>query len=646
MTGIPRPPRTARPRTVRTRIATLLAGPLIALLALWGHTAVTAAQQLDADRRQQRAESGTLAPALAAAHALQDERRAAATYLARPDRRAADALETAAERTRRATGALPADAEPVARRLTALDGLRTRLTAGRGGWPEAYAGYTAAVEETLRTADAAPVAGRAPEPAWAEEYLARQDALLLAAHHAAAFDAGRHREFAAAAAGRRALETVAAGALDAPARERLAALSAGTGRTAVSTVERAVLEAAPGTAAALAATEGWERWQSGYPRLRDGLREVQRADAAGERAPTALGVSARTAAPAGLAAIVLAVAVSAVAGRALVADLAALRAAALEIARRKLPQALRRIRSGGAVDIAAEAPELPLAHDEIGQVRQALGIVHRSALRAAEERAELSDGVSRALVNLARRSQALVGRQLELLDEMERTTEDPGKLAELFRLDHLSTRMRRQAESLLILSGAEPGRSWGRPVPLTSVVQAAVCEIEDYRRVELRRLPDVALAGHAVADLTHLLAELLENATRFSPAHTWVRVTAQYTEDGYLCEIEDAGCGLRSPELAHANRRLGQSDAQDLGSTDRLGLFVVGRLAARHGISVRLRDQLSAGLTATVLVPSPLLSTVPPGWAEPPPGDGADGGPAGPEEHGGVRGMTGMTYSA
>lgn len=295
---------------------------------------------------------------------------------------------------------------------------------------------------------------------------------------------------------------------------------------------------------------------------------------------------------------------------------------------------MRRLRAGEEIDVHAETPPGPAPQDEIGQVGEALTTVHRAALSAAVERAELAHGISGVFVNLARRSQVLVHRQLNLLDTMERRADDPNELGDLFRLDHLTTRMRRHAESLIILSGAAPGRAWRMPVPLTNVVRAAVSEIEDYARVEVRRLPETAIVGGAVADLTHLLAELVENAAQFSPPHTKVRISGEPVGNGYALEIEDRGLGMGKDSLAEANARIAQSEALDLFDSDRLGLFVVSRLSARHDIRVHLRTSPYGGTTAVVLLPTDLLQgALPPGRGSAP--DPVDPGVYGP---GSVRG--------
>jgi hypothetical protein len=169
--------------------------------------------------------------------------------------------------------------------------------------------------------------------------------------------------------------------------------------------------------------------------------------------------------------------------------------------------------------------------------------------------------------------------------------------------------MRRHAESLIILSGAAPGRAWRMPVSLTNVVRAAVSEVEDYARVEVRQLPEAAVVGAAVADLTHLLAEIIENAAQFSPPHTRVRVTGEPVGNGYAVEVEDRGLGMGKETLSEANHRIAQSEALDLFDSDRLGLFVVSRLAARHDVKVHLRTSPYGGTTAVVLLPTALLHT-------------------------------------
>ncbi|MGC0342829.1 signal transduction histidine kinase [Streptomyces sp. SLBN-8D4] len=378
----------------------------------------------------------------------------------------------------------------------------------------------------------------------------------------------------------------------------------------MTSAEDRTLAAAPGARAVESTPEA--TWQPAHARVQEGMRTVEQAAGSGvaRRAdPFTRGLltPAGAAVLLGLLAVAASLVISVRIGRGLVIELVSLRNSALDIARRKLPEAMERLRVGDEIDIRSEAPPGPPAEDEAGQVAEALTTVHRAALRAAVERAELASGISGVFVNLARRSQVLVHRQLSLLDSMERRSDDPNELSDLFRLDHLTTRMRRHAESLIILSGAAPGRAWRMPVSLTNVVRAAVSEVEDYARVEVRQLPDASVVGAAVADLTHLLAEIIENAAQFSPPHTRVRVTGEPVGNGYAVEVEDRGLGMGKETLEEANRRIEQSETLDLFDSDRLGLFVVSRLAARHGIKVHLRTSPYGGTTAVVLLPTALL---------------------------------------
>ncbi len=310
----------------------------------------------------------------------------------------------------------------------------------------------------------------------------------------------------------------------------------------------------------------------------------------------------------GLVALLVSVFLSVRIGRGLIRDLRRLRLEAHEASGVRLPGVLRRLAAGEQVDVETEAPRLTYDKDEIGQVGQALNTLQRAAIEATVKQADLRRGVSEVFVNLARRSQVLLHKQLTLLDTMERRTEDTDELADLFRLDHLTTRMRRHAEGLVILSGAAPSRQWRKPVQLMDVVRAAVAEVEDYERIEVRRLPRIAVTGPAVADLTHLMAELLENATVFSPPHTAVQVLGEHVANGFTLEIHDRGLGMAPDALLDANLRLAETPEFELSDTDRLGLFVVSRLAQRQRVRVSLQPSPYGGTTAVVFIPEALLT--------------------------------------
>jgi hypothetical protein len=311
---------------------------------------------------------------------------------------------------------------------------------------------------------------------------------------------------------------------------------------------------------------------------------------------------------AGLVAVIVSAALLLLFGRRITRELTDLREAARTLAEERLPALVRRLRAGDDVDVDAEAP--PLALDtrtrEVTETAAAFSAVRHTAVEAAAGQAQLRKGVNNVFRSLARRNQSLLQRQLRMLDEMEDGTEDPDALAQLFRLDHLTTRMRRQAEGLIILSGAAPGRGWPRPVLLVDVLRAAIGEIEDYLRVELLVYSRDYLIGAAVADVTHLLAELLENAVMHSPADSNVQVRGSRVASGFLVEIEDRGLGIPPGVLAVLNDQLAGPLEFDLADSDRLGLFVVGRLAARRDVRVALRDS-RYGTVAAVLLPYNLV---------------------------------------
>ncbi|MFL6054477.1 MAG: ATP-binding protein [Actinoallomurus sp.] len=240
---------------------------------------------------------------------------------------------------------------------------------------------------------------------------------------------------------------------------------------------------------------------------------------------------------------------------------------------------------------------------------RAFNSVQETAIRTAVEQAELRRGFRDILLSLARRSQALVHRQLTLLDEMEHRNDDPKDLEELFRVDHLATRMRRNAENLIVLSGATPARGWRRPVPMIDVVRSAVAEVEDYARVTVAStIGDVSLAGRSVGDIVHLLAELIENALAFSPPYTQVEIGGRRVAKGYVVEIEEHGLGMTDELLATLNDRISDPPEFNLTSSVHLGLYVVGGLAERYDVRVSLKHSSYGGTTAVVLIPRELVS--------------------------------------
>ncbi|MEU1755698.1 nitrate- and nitrite sensing domain-containing protein [Micromonospora matsumotoense] len=309
--------------------------------------------------------------------------------------------------------------------------------------------------------------------------------------------------------------------------------------------------------------------------------------------------------------LALAVLLAVLVGRSIANSMQRLRDQALRIAQVELPHALDRLRAvDGGVPKIDVPPAVVRSLDEIGELAEAFVAVHRSAVSVAVEQAETRRTVNAMFVNLARRSQVLVERQLELLDDLEREEADPDQLENLFKLDHLAARMRRNDESLLVLAGTESTRRWNRPVRLGAVLLAASAEIEQYQRVRHESVADLYVVGHAVGELVHLMAELLENATAFSRPDTVVRVTARAEGGGAVVEIADAGLGMSPTALAQANAVLAAPPAADVAAIERMGHFVVSHLAARHGVGVRLAAA-GQGLVARIALPATLLASAP-----------------------------------
>jgi signal transduction histidine kinase len=294
--------------------------------------------------------------------------------------------------------------------------------------------------------------------------------------------------------------------------------------------------------------------------------------------------------------------------RALLNSLGVLKRTALDVADRRLPEAMARIRDGENPGSVIE-PVPVGSREEIGQVARAFDEVHSQAVRLAGEQAQLRANVNDIFVNLSRRTQGLVERQLKLIDRLESGEQDPQQLDNLFQLDHLATRMRRNSENLLVLAGTEAANRSGRPVRLIDVLRAAVSEVEQYQRLVLQQPPAVLVLGRTASDLVHLLSELLDNATQFSPPDSHVMVSSERLPDGAVAiEVADRGVGMTEAELAEANQRLSSPAAVDASVSRRMGLFVVGRLAGRHGIDVQLRPgEVGVGVCASVTMPARLV---------------------------------------
>ncbi|MGK8506141.1 nitrate- and nitrite sensing domain-containing protein [Nocardia asiatica] len=423
--------------------------------------------------------------------------------------------------------------------------------------------------------------------------------------------------------------------LDGPIKDRLHALTTGTAWQQLTAMENAIVQrvsAATASAATPPSSAGpstgsrqstlpalplnTDEWRRAAAQVSRGLLEawsVYNKDVQQAAEDKAAATATRSAVTGGgmLLVGILVLLVAVVLANRVIRRLKRLRGETLALADERLPDMMRRLRDGEAVDPAAESPNLDYGRDEIGQVAKAFQHAHSAAVSAAVAEARTREGVKAVFLNIAHRSQIVVHRQLEILDEAEQRQEDPILLDTLFRLDHLATRERRNAENLTILGGGKPGRQWRNPVPLVDLVRSAVGETLDYARVRVARLPEVHVLGTVVADLIHLLAELVDNATSFSPPQSRVEVTGNVVGKGVVVEIGDQGMGMSGEDLAKMNETLRNPPdfgVAALSADSRLGLFVVAQLAARHGISVRLSESDYGGIKAIVLVPSALIA--------------------------------------
>ncbi|RVW07740.1 sensor histidine kinase [Prescottella agglutinans] len=335
------------------------------------------------------------------------------------------------------------------------------------------------------------------------------------------------------------------------------------------------------------------------------------ADTVAVRADETTAEAVRTAAVV-LATLIATITLAILVARSLVRPIRRLRRKTLEVANAGLPDAIERIKDGDELAITDFEPIPVTTTEEIGQLARAVDDMHGQALRLAGEQAHLRLQIGDMFETLARRSKSLVDQQLGLIENLEFEEKDPKRLESLFRLDHLAARMRRNGDNLLILSGNRMHSAQSAPVQLADTVRAAMSEVEEYQRVQLGATPPGALSGAAAADVVHLIAELLDNALRASPPDSRVKITfARAVDGGVLIEIADRGIGIPAEHFAEINNRLASGGAVGPETARHMGLFVVGRLAARHGLTVRLRrtydTHTDQGVTASVHLPDTLL---------------------------------------
>jgi hypothetical protein len=637
--------RAALPRSLRSSFVLPFVIPAVCVSGLWGYTAAG----LVDDQVRLHTDAGHVSslarPAQELLTTLQDERRLTARWQA--DRSAGSRAELEAARrktdvalaTYRQHESAP-DSEVLRDRYTALDTAlrplaqrRSAIDARKLSLSDAFAFYTGAASRGLdllsaavRSDDAELGRGGSATVTLARiaEMLSREDALVAAALPAQQITHPDRARFGQYAALRQAAEEeLTAQDLPGAARASYGRITGGAQWAAVDAVERAV---AGGQGTEL--PDGATQWPAAAGSVVGGLRAagVQSldalADSADDRAgellvATLLGTAAAVAALAAAAVLALRNRRATTSRLAeldeLTARLAELRSGAEQLASFRLAEILAKAERGERVDPAVLGSWQHQANDDIGRLASAIDRLAQLATDTTVRQSQGREGSAKVVGQLIRRAQVLIHRLIALLDDLERKHEDSDLLKDIFRVDHLATRIRRHAENLMILSGAPPSRRMTHPVAITDVMRGAVAETEQYTRVRVRNTPGdrrVALAGRAVADVTHLLAELIENGTSFSPPETQVTVSTARVAKGLAVHIEDQGLGMPTEMLQRANELLSEPPRVDMtmfGEDPRLGHFVVARLAERHGIKVTLRESDYGGTLALVVLPSELL---------------------------------------
>jgi len=623
--------RPVRSRPIRLFLISMFAVPLVSLVALWGFAASITVSNAIADHEYNVSAAAIASGVRALTVELPQER--AQSYLWLISGRTISNASLLATRKAVDQGipvartALHAELYQLsAQSRSALNSLfnqvgqlgkiRAAIDSGAMSPAAAFGAYSAIVDELYgffdsaiqdRGASLAGVSVGAADSGYALEMAGREAALVggtLLDH--GQMSAEVHQQFASSAANRHLLMNEALALLTPSLRAGFVSIENSPAYRQFQAMENQIL-AGTGQNAPIPVNGG--AWVSTSEAV---LAALQKTETANGGLLTAMSASlsdrlvteAVLAGGLGLAAVIASVVLLVWFGRKVTRDLTGLNDSVRGMAEERLPRVVERLRRGDDVDVVAESPPPGTSSiQEIAQVAESFATVQAAAVAAAVDQARLRKGVNQVFLNISMRNQSLLHRQLGLLDSMERRTSEPEALAGLFRLDHLTTRMRRHAEGLIILSGSVPGRGWRDPVPVVDVLRAAVAEVEDYVRVDVTSESDDLVAGIAVNDVIHLVAELVENAAVFSPPSTRIEVRAERVGTGLVAEVEDRGLGLSAEELADINGRLASSPGFDLARSEQLGLYVVGRLAARHDIKVSLRRSVYGGTTAVILLP-------------------------------------------
>ncbi|GAA4236755.1 hypothetical protein GCM10023075_60250 [Streptosporangium album] len=625
-------------RLRNARLRTKVTALLVSLAALWAFTAwVTVRDGLNM-LGVSNMDAGVAQPNLRLMAELQSERRLTAALSGGRfiDRQHREALNAQRKRTDTAyaelrklstdggtqlflSDALDRRLKEEFQRLDGLSAARKAIDGGRTDRIRTVAAFTDIIDSIYRTYDSVATLDDEAiakdtrtliELSRAHELIAQEDALVASALTTGRLTDAERALFAQFVGAQRFLSSRAANELPAADHAAYQRLTESEVFTRLRVMEDQLIRGGP---VSLPEPVDAGQWSSAAQTVVSKLGEfvvVAGASVVERAVPIAVGVVVRLALAGGLGllAVIASVVLSITTARALIQQLEKLRIAAWELANERLPSVVERIGHGQEVNIAAEAPPLEFGDDQIGHVGQAFNAVQKTAIKVAAEQAQLRRDIADILRNLARRTQSLVHRQLSVLDVMERRENDPQDLRDLFRLDHLATRMRRYAENLLVLSGAAPGRAWRDAVPMIDVVRGSLAEIEDYTRVDVLPLGDAALDGRAVSDVIHLVAELVENAASFSPPYTTVQVSGSIVAHGYALEIEDRGLGMTLEDITRANERIANPPELKLSGNARLGLYVVSRLAERHEIRVTFKISPYGGTTVVVLIPQDLVT--------------------------------------
>ena len=632
-------------RTIRSRLTRIVVTPSVLLLVMWlGFSAYEVADGFYVREVAVEVKEASI-PAVKSLVAIQKERQTTMRAIAggTPEAGALDAqrreTDQAVAALRGKLGSLSASGQtPVAvkNQVAVLQGLLAQLpseravvqTGGPGAKEEIYRYYNRLLDagtslfdtqaRIVPDAEAGQAGLTATEIFRSADQMSRAASLGGGALVAGRFPPGEYLEFAHLVGmyhGRLATVTPFASA---GAQAQYHQLTASAAWQRVSGYENALIERGSASGASVPVSE--QDWRVATDQVANqlvGLAAAQATDGAelgltnGNARFTAVLTGSLVALLAVLVGILLARANSRkLVDRALVTRLVALRNATLHHAHEVLPAITSKAKRGEHVDVDAEVPQLDFGHDEIGDVADAFNIAQGAAVAAAVQESQAREGVKRVFSGIAHHNQALTYRVLKILDEAERAEKDPKRLATLLDIDNLTTRQRRHAENLSILAGGKPGRQYRNPVPLADVLQSAAGEIEQYARIHVSPVPDVAVKGQAVTDTIHVIAELMDNATKFSPPRHQVEVRSNGAGDGVLVEIEDHGLGMSDADLSRLNDMLADPldfAALTLRGDPRLGLFVVARLAQQRGLSVTLHASADGGTRAALHLPQTII---------------------------------------